>query len=109
MSLIQELREAWPLHGDAATKAFALFKEWAPRSTRVPGCDTALRLAYRIYHGKTLEQAAAAEYLYRWHLAIDQLNNQSERPKHYGPRPNHLPAWNPSPLADHYAPHLLGQ
>lgn len=37
---------------------------------RVPGCDTVIRLAWRIECGKTAEQAAAREYVYRWGLAL---------------------------------------
>ena len=37
---------------------------------RVPGCDTAIRLAVRIEVGHSIEVAAAREYLYRWRLAL---------------------------------------
>ena len=63
---------AYQLHKLAAHEAFDVFVEYcggnAPR--RVPGCDTAIRLAVRIHNGKTIPEAAAREYLYRWQLAI---------------------------------------
>lgn len=56
----------------AAEQAFELYKAhcggYPP--ARVPGMDTVIRMAWRLAHGKTPEQAAAREYLYRWDLAI---------------------------------------
>jgi hypothetical protein len=67
----QMLRAAWPLHKDDAVKAFDMFESWnAARMRGVPGIGTVERLAVRLYLGKTVEQAAAAEYVYRWYLAI---------------------------------------
>lgn len=37
---------------------------------RVPGIATVLRLAVRIDCGRSPEEAAAREYLYRWELAL---------------------------------------
>ena len=37
---------------------------------RVPGMDTVIRLAVRIDQGRTIDEAAAREYLYRWNLAL---------------------------------------
>lgn len=37
---------------------------------RVPGCGTAIRLAWRMHLGATREQAVAREYMYRWSLAL---------------------------------------
>ncbi len=72
MTVIETLRAAWPLHKTEAAQAFTLFDSWcsAAMRRRVPGMGTTERLTIRIYSGKTVEQAAAAEYLYRWHLAI---------------------------------------
>jgi hypothetical protein len=36
---------------------------------RVPGMDTLTRLAWRIRCGRTPEEAAVREYVYRWNLA----------------------------------------
>jgi hypothetical protein len=36
----------------------------------VPGICTVLRLAVRVDCGRTPEEAAAREYLYRWELAL---------------------------------------
>lgn len=47
---------------------------------RVPGMDTLIRLAWRIECGRTAEEAAAREYLYRWDLAIlCMLNHLDDR------------------------------
>ncbi len=32
--------------------------------------DTVYRLALRLYYGRSVQDAAAREYLYRWHLAL---------------------------------------
>jgi hypothetical protein len=79
------LKAAWPIHKESAAAAFALFDEWCGPHTqrrRVPGMGTVERLAIRLYHGKTVEEAAAKEYLYRWALAIktpDQCIGHSVR------------------------------
>lgn len=63
--------DAFEKHKDAASKAFALLKSWHLLPiTRVPGMDTVIRLAWRIECGRTVEEAAAREYVYRWNLAI---------------------------------------
>jgi hypothetical protein len=70
-STIQALRRAWPVHQGEAEEALAMFRTYtASLLPRVPGMDTVLRLALRLYYGATIEQAAAREYLYRWHLAL---------------------------------------
>lgn len=83
-SVTQMLRAAWPAHKDGAQLAFALFDSWCSDGmrNRVPGMGTTERLAIRLYQGRTVEQAAAREYLYRWHLAIlapDQCIGHSVR------------------------------
>ena len=35
-----------------------------------PGMATVFRLAFRIYYGRIVEEAAGREYLYRWRLAL---------------------------------------
>jgi hypothetical protein len=71
MGMIQDWRQAMPLHGAQAAEAFKRLQEWcSPWPGSVPGMDTVSRLALRMYYGKTAEQAIVAEYLYRWHLAI---------------------------------------
>jgi len=37
---------------------------------RVPGCDTVIRLAWRMECGRTLQESVAREYIYRWSLAL---------------------------------------
>ena len=63
---------AYQQHKLAAHEAFDLFQDYCGGKVppRVPGCDTVIRLALRIHHGKTIPEAAAREYLYRWQLAI---------------------------------------
>lgn len=73
MSLFHDLKIAWRTHKDDASRAFELFDAYCGPHTqrrRVPGIGTTERLALRMYHGDTVEQAAAAEYVYRWKLAI---------------------------------------
>lgn len=72
-SLSQALQKAWPLHKEGAAKALELFDSYCGEATqrrRVPGMGTTERLALRLYAGKSIEEAAAREYLYRWQLAI---------------------------------------
>lgn len=71
-TITETLRAAWPLHKEAAREAFALFDSYCASGMRrrVPGMGTTERLAIRLYAGKTIEEAAAKEYLYRWYLAI---------------------------------------
>lgn len=59
-------------HKAAAHEAMRAFSGmWDERMpVRVPGMDTVIRLAVRISCGKTIEEAAAKEYLYRWSLAL---------------------------------------
>ena len=64
---------------------------------RLPGMDTATRCAHRIYHGMTVEQAAAREYSYRWHLPLNQWINHAESKSRSMPITG---AWRP--------PHLIG-
>jgi hypothetical protein len=82
---------------DTAHRSLALFRAICPNAPRVPGMDTAIRLAWRIEHGATEEEAAGREYVYRWHLTINWTNGLVDT------------AARGSPLASAYAPHLLGQ
>lgn len=59
---------------DAAFRLFASYWTSSERPIRVPGMDTAIRMAWRLEHGKTIEEAAAREYVYRWHLAIKDFD-----------------------------------
>lgn len=64
-------QQAYESHRDAAHDALALLRSYCPIPLpRVPGMDTVIRLAHRIACGATIEQAAAREYVYRWHLAV---------------------------------------
>lgn len=72
-TLIQIWRSALgdPHCVDGARTALALFKSYcAEQLPRVPGMATGDRLAIRIHAGRSVEEAAAREYLYRWNLAI---------------------------------------
>lgn len=72
-SLPKIVREAWAAHADEAKETYRVFVEYCGGTApcRVPGMDTVLRLAVRHACGKNTEQAAAREYLYRWHLALN--------------------------------------
>lgn len=71
-SIVQDLREAWPIHAEGARQAYAAFIDHCDGVSpgRVPGMDTESRLALRLYYGRSIEEAAAREYLYRWELAL---------------------------------------
>lgn len=72
MTLIEECRVAMRDHLLEAETAYSLYKSHCENRVpiRVPGMDTIIRLARRIYLGSTPERAAASEYLYRWNLAL---------------------------------------
>jgi hypothetical protein len=71
MHMPDQYRAAFQRHRIAAECAAALFTSYcAARMSRVPGMDTVIRLAWRIECGRSVEEAAAHEYLYRWNLAI---------------------------------------
>ena len=68
---IDAINKAWRDHKIAANDAVLAFRDLcARRLPRVPGIDTVLRMAVRIEAGKSAEQAAAREYVYRWNLAL---------------------------------------
>lgn len=69
---------AYHAHKEAAHVAATLAGSWMTNMPRLPGCDTAVRCAVRLDAGHTVEEAAAREYLYRWHLPLDQWLNHSE-------------------------------
>lgn len=50
--------------------AYQEFKAMAPLACRVPGMSTDIRLAWRMECGRTLKEAVAREYIYRWNLAL---------------------------------------
>ncbi len=70
--LFEAARSAMARHGEAAREANRIFVGLCGgrRPPRVPGMDTVIRMAIRIECGRTPEQAAAREYVYRWHLAL---------------------------------------
>ena len=73
MTVKEAVERAWPKHKAAAVEAKALLDSWCLEPLpRVPGMDTVLRLAVRIDCGRTVEEAAAKEYVYRWKLATDR-------------------------------------
>lgn len=56
---------------DEAHKAFDLFEKLCGvRMYSVPGMATPVRLAWRIECGRSTQEAAAKEYIYRWNLAL---------------------------------------
>lgn len=69
MSLMTECLAAWRDYKPEALQAEALLNSWGD-FPRVPGMDTALRLAHRLAFGRSVEEAAAREYVYRWNLAL---------------------------------------
>lgn len=82
LSLVEEVRAAWAdkaIMAEAAT-ARAAVAEWCDL-VKMPGADTTTRLAHRIYHGMSAEQAAVAEYLYRWALPLRQWISFAETDK----------------------------
>lgn len=69
------IREAMAECGSAADEALAMFHSWhsdGQQPRRIPGVDTKMRLAVSIWCGRTVEEAAAREYVYRWNLASDR-------------------------------------
>lgn len=73
MSLSNAIR-SYQAHGDAACEAFKLYASYCNGKppALVPGMDTVIRLAARIEAGRSIEETAAREYLYRWQLAIKE-------------------------------------
>lgn len=73
-SLIQIARRAWanPVRRAQAEEALAIYRSHTAMRIKRPGMDTMTALAIRLEAepGRTAEQAAAREYLYRWHLAL---------------------------------------
>ena len=63
--------EAYTRHRHKANRALALLDEMTGPLVRVPGMTTAIRLAWRIECGRSVEEAAAGEYIYRWSLALN--------------------------------------
>jgi hypothetical protein len=72
MTFVERIYAAERKHANEAREAMRLFKEMCGGRLppRVPGMDTILRLAWRIECGRSIEEAAAREYLYRWNLAL---------------------------------------
>jgi hypothetical protein len=72
MGIFQDAANAFKAHSVEAREAFGIYRSYCGGKVppRVPGMDTYDRLAYRISLGRTVEEAAAREYLYRWSLAI---------------------------------------
>lgn len=80
MSLVAIVRKAWPARQHDAELALQIFRGQCEGRAlpRVPGMDTVLRLAVRLEHGKSIEEAAAREYVYRWHLALTPSPRNAE-------------------------------
>ena len=103
-SVVSILRRAAanPATMEKASQARALVAGWCNQLDRLPGADTLHRLAYRIELGETVEESAAAEYMYRWHLPLNQWVNHAETDKR-GNRNR-----NRNPLGAWVAPHAIG-
>ena len=68
---MQPYIKAYKQYKPEAFEALALFRNMCSNSIpRVPGMDTVIRLAWRISCGRSVEEAAAREYRYRWALAL---------------------------------------
>ena len=101
-SLVQQARDAMadPAAVHAAMRSMELVRSYLMPGamTRIPGMDTGIRLAIRIReYGYSEEEAAAREYGYRWHLALNQWINHAEACSRTRPI---CGAWTP--------PHLIG-
>jgi hypothetical protein len=64
------IAKAMAVHEAEAQEACALLRSWTLPLPRVPGCDTLYRLAVAIGVGRSIDEAAAREYCYRWRLAL---------------------------------------
>jgi hypothetical protein len=63
--------DAYPARKAQAEAAYdAFIRLCGHEMPRVPGMDTVLRLAVRINAGRSVSEAAATEYVYRWNLAL---------------------------------------
>ena len=68
---MNKYQKAYRDHHDVAEKAWTIFRSYCSLPMpRVPGMDTVIRLAWRIECGRSVEEAAAKEYIYRWNLAV---------------------------------------
>ena len=74
-TIVQILRESAESHGDDANAAYELFSSFVDTLPRVPGMATVDRLLVRCACGRSIEEAAAKEYLYRWNLALSSHGN----------------------------------
>lgn len=69
--LVQQWRRSIVEYKSIVAEALRLYRTWwALPIIGVPGMDTFSRLAIRIDQGRTSEEAAAHEYIYRWKLAL---------------------------------------
>jgi len=71
MSVRRDCQIAYGVYRPQAEQAEVILTNWCGRRLeRAPGMTTVYRLGFRIYSGKTVEEAAGREYLYRWRLAL---------------------------------------
>lgn len=68
----QDIQDAQRLYKKEALEALEILKTMCGGALppRVPGMDTVTRLAWRIRCGRTPQEAATNEYVYRWKLAL---------------------------------------
>ena len=102
-SLPTAIRRALAQHNLSALCAFETYRRMCGGAPppRVPGADTLARLALRIDCGKPVREAAAREYVYRWHLASG-VTIARDKTQRLGAHVDHAP-WRVFG-----APHLLG-
>ena len=98
MGVLKQALEAYEAHPKTAAHEVFLhlsqLLRGATRHPRVPGMDTVIRLAHRISRGHTVDEAAAREYVYRWHLAIKAPDQCSATGRmSYDPRDRDPWAW----------------
>ena len=78
--IVQMVRECMASHGAIANDAELMFSDWWNNGAppRVPGVDTVMRLACKAAAGRDASESAASEWLYRWNLALDSLQQNIE-------------------------------
>lgn len=103
VSLIESVRAAMASHGAEAHEAYALFTTYVDDAPRLPGMGTVERMAVRLASGRTVEEAAAREYVYRWSLPLGQWVNHAEQGRDSLGRRRSLPVTGAWPV-----PHAIG-
>lgn len=84
MGIYRDAMAAYKAHTADAETAYAIYAGYCNNRppSRVPSMDTVIRLAFNISLGKSVEESAAREYCYRWHLAIKAPDQCGATGKH---------------------------